>query len=410
MFNKVRILVLPIILLFSFSISLVISYARYESQISVFEDEAAAIETLSTEDQPKSIFDLQSKSAILVDAGSGQVLFEKNCHDKLMPASVTKIMPLILIMEAIDSGKIKLEDKVSCSEYAAGMGGSQVWLEPGEQMSVDDLLKCVVIGSANDATVMLGEHVYGSNEAFVKAMNDKAKKLGMNDTNFVNATGLDVDNHLTSAYDIALMSRELINKHPLIFKYTTVWMDTVRNGEFGLNNTNKLIKFYKGCDGLKTGSTSKALFSLSATAQRNGLRLIAVAMAAPTSKIRNAEVSKLLDHGFANYGSVLVGKKNDVFGTIKVARGVTSRLDCIVPDDVRVLVKKGEEGTVERIITLEPKIQAPVKKGQKVGEVELKSKDKNLGKYDLVARDTIDKASFIRIFQSMFNRWLYIGR
>ena len=294
MFGRIRISIVGIVLTILFSFTLISSYAELNEGAAEFEDEGVVVETLQNTDGPKSIFDLQSKSAALIDASSGQVLFEKNSHEKLKPASVTKVMSLVLIMEAIDLGKVKLEDKVTCSEYAAGMGGSQIWLEPGEQMTVEELLKCIIVASANDCTVMLAEHTYGSIEGFVKAMNEKAKELGMKDTNFVNATGLDDDNHYTTAYDIALMSRELINKHTLVFKYTTIWMDTVRNGEFGLANTNKLIRYYKGYDGLKTGSTSKALFCLSATAKRDNLRLIATVMAAPTSKIRNAEVSKAI--------------------------------------------------------------------------------------------------------------------
>ena len=406
----VRTLILAFILTYVISIPLTYSYANMEDDISVFEDEEVSQQTINNQDEPKSIFELQSKSAILTDAGSGQVLFEKNSHERLAPASVTKVMSLLLFLEAIDKGKVKLDEKVTCSEHAAGMGGSQIFLEPGEQMTVDELLKSITVASGNDATVALAEHTYGSSEAFINAMNEKAKQLGMKDTNFVNATGLDADNHYTSAHDIAIMSGELLNKHPLIHKYTTIWMDTVRNGEFGLANTNKLIRFYRGCDGLKTGSTSKALFCVSISANRNGLRLITVIMAAPTSKIRFAEASKLLDHGFANYSSVLVGKKGDAYGIVKVAKGTKSKLDCIVPEDVRVLVKKGEQGNIERIISLEPKIQAPIQKGQKVGEVELRAKNQSICKFNLVAKEPVSKATFVNVFGSMFNNWYSLGR
>jgi len=376
----------------------------------VFEDEGTSIQTIKSQDEPKSIFELQSKSVLLMDSATGQVVFKKNPHEKLPPASVTKIMSILLFMEAIDSGRIKLNEKVSCSEFAAGMGGSQIYLEPGEQMTVDELMKAVVVASGNDATTALAEHIYGSQENFVSLMNEKAKQLGMKDTNFVNPTGLDADGHLTTAYDIALMSRELINKHPTIHKYMSIWMDTVRNGEFGLANTNKLVRFYRGCDGLKTGSTSKAMFCVSETAVRNGLRLIAVIMAAPSSKVRFAEASKLLDHGFANYSSVLVGKKGDVYGTVKVAKGLKSELDCIVPEDKKLLVKKGEEKTAERIVSLNGTIQAPVKKGQKIGEIVIKTKDKTIGKIDLVASESIDKVNFFNIYSSLVANWYTVGR
>ncbi|MGE5473182.1 MAG: D-alanyl-D-alanine carboxypeptidase family protein [Ignavibacteriales bacterium] len=388
-----------------------ISFAQiYEEETGVFEDEGTSIQTIKSEDEPKSIFDLQSKSVVLMDSSTGQVIFNKNPHEKLPPASVTKIMSLLLIMEAIDSGRTKISENVSCSEYAAGMGGSQIYLEPGEQMSVEELLKSICVASANDATVALAEHIYGSEENFVRLMNEKAKELGMRDTNFVNTTGLDADNHLTSAYDIALMSRELINKHPAVHKYMSIWMDTVRNGEFGLANTNKLVRFYRGCDGIKTGSTSKALFCVSETAVRNGLRLITVIMAAPSSKVRFAEASKLLDHGFANYSSVIVGKKGDVYGTIKVAKGLESELDCVVPEDIKLLVKKGEERNAERIVSLNGTIKAPVKKGQKIGEIVLKVKGNKIGKIDLVAYKSIEKVNCFNIYSAMLMKWYFIGR
>lgn len=404
-----KILTLTISFIFIFSMAITSVEALWEEP-SNFEDSGGAVEVIKNNTQPTSIFNLESKSVLLGDATSGQVLFEKNSHEKLPPASVTKILPLLLYMEAIDSGRIKLSDKVTCSEYAAGMGGSQIWLEPGEQMSVDEMLKCIAVVSANDCTEALGEHIFGSTEALVKAMNDKAKQLGMKDTNFVNPTGLDAEGHYTSAYDIFLMSRELINKHPSIHKYTTIWMDTVRNGAFGLSNTNKLVRYYKGCDGIKTGSTSTALFCVSESAKRNGLNLITVIMAAPTSKARFAEATKLLDHGFANYSSVLVGKKGDVYGTVKVTNGMKSSIDCCAEEDVKVMMKKGNEGAIERIVSIEPKIKAPVSKGQKVGEVVLKTKDKNLGKFNLIANKSVDKATFGNIYCKMFDIWSTIGR
>jgi D-alanyl-D-alanine carboxypeptidase (penicillin-binding protein 5/6) len=381
-------------------------FAEFDAFNQVFEDQSVVPTIANVNDKTKGISELQSKSAILMDASTGQVLFDKNSHERLPLASVTKVMSLLLIMEALDSGRIKLDDKVTCSENAASMGGSQIFMEQGEQMTVNDLLKCVAVSSANDATVALAEFTYGSEEAFVIAMNEKAKLLGMKDTNFVNPTGLDADNHYSSAYDIALMSKELLMKHPGIHKYTTIWMDTVRNGEFGLSNTNNLVRFYKGCDGLKTGSTSKALFCVSETAVRNGFRLICVIMAAPSSKVRFAEASKLMDHGFASYNSVLVGKKGDIYGTIDVAKGIKNKVDCIVGEDIRILVKKGDESNVQRIVTLPTKVSAPIEKGQKIGEVLVKTKTKDIKKYDLIAKESIDKATIWRLFINMIKRLL----
>lgn len=410
MFKKL----ITLFIIAAFLVTNILAFSTYAEifveDTGVFEDEGGSIQTMQNQDEPKSIFELKSKSVLLMDAATGQVIFLKNPHEKLPPASVTKIMSILLFMEAIDSGRTKWDEKVSCSEYAAGMGGSQIYLEPGEQMTVDELMKSVCVASGNDATVALAEHIYGSEENFVRLMNEKAKELGMKDTNFINTTGLDADNHFTSAYDIALMSRELVNKHPSVHKYMSIWMDTVRNGEFGLANTNKLVRFYRGCDGIKTGSTSKAMFCVSETAVRNGLRLIAVIMAAPSSKVRFAEASKLLDHGFANYSSVLVGKKGDVYGTVKVAKGLKSEMDCIVPQDRKLLVKKGEERNTERIVSLNGIIRAPVKKGQKVGEIILKTKDKTIGKIDLVASQSIDKVNFFNIYSSMLSKWYTVGR
>lgn len=410
MSNRLRIIIVVFTMLFALITASPILCTALDEDVGVFEDEGISVQTMNQDSQPSSLSDLKSKSAILLDAGSGQVLFEKKCHERLPLASVTKVMSMLLFMEAIDSGRVKYSDKATCSEHAASMGGSQIWLEPGEQMTVEELMKCVAVASANDCTVALAEHIYGSHEGFVNLMNEKARQLGMKDTNFINATGLDADNHYSSAYDIALMSKELINKHPTVKRFTTIWMDTARNGEFGLANTNRLIRYYKGCDGIKTGSTSKALFCLSASAARNGLKLITVVMAAPTSKDRFAEASKLLDNGFANYSSVLVGKKEDVYGTIKVSKGTKTNMNCVVPEDMRVLVRKGAEGTVERLVSIEPKIQAPVKKGQKVGEITLKTKQKNLGKFDLVAPETIDKVNVGNLFKSMADSWFRIGR
>ena len=269
-------------------IGLIISLAIFTANIGIVFAEEVKV-------------DISSKSAILMDVSSGKVIFEKNSNEKLPPASVTKVMSILLIMEAVDSGQITLQDKVPCSENAAGMGGSQIWLEVGEELTVDEMLKAICVVSANDCTVAMAEYLCGSEEAFVSKMNERAKELGMNDTTFKNCHGIDEDGHLTSAYDIALMSRELLNNHHTILNYTTIWMDTLRDGESELVNTNKLIRNYKGATGLKTGSTSVALYNLSASATRDGMSLIAVILKAPTTKIRFSEAQKLLDYGFNNY-------------------------------------------------------------------------------------------------------------
>ena len=265
-----------------------------------------------------TILSLSVGSAVLIEQNSGQVLYNQNMHEKLRPASVTKVMTILLIMEAIDSGKLSYTDKIPCSEKAAGMGGSQIWLDVREELTVDEMLKAICVVSANDCTVAMAEYLAGSEEAFVNQMNAKAKELGMNDTTFKNCHGIDEDGHVTSAYDIALMSRELLTKHPSITKYTTIYMDSLRDGKSSLVNTNKLVRNYKGATGLKTGSTSVALYNLSASATRNDLSLIAVIMKAPTSPIRFAEAQKLLDYGFNNFEYKKLANDNDFIKEISV--------------------------------------------------------------------------------------------
>ena len=291
---------------------------------------------------------LESGGAVLIEQTTGQVLYDHNMHEKLRPASVTKVMSILLIMEAVDSGQISLQDKVPCSENAAGMGGSQIWLEVGEELTVDEMLKAICVVSANDCTVAMAEYLCGSEEAFVSKMNERAKELGMNDTTFKNCHGIDEDGHLTSAYDIALMSRELLNNHTTILNYTTIWMDTLRDGESELVNTNKLIRNYKGATGLKTGSTSVALYNLSASATRDGMSLIAVILKAPTTKLRFSEAQKLLDYGFNNYEFKSLAVKGNVLKEADVTKGVTSKVNLIVENDVGILLKKGEDKNVSQ--------------------------------------------------------------
>ena len=305
--------------------------------------------------------EIKAKSAILMEPQTGEILYESNSDQQLPPASITKIMSLLLVMEALDRGDFTLETPVSASEHACSMGGSQIWLEPGECMTVHELLKATVIASANDACVALGELIAGSEEAFVALMNQRASELGMNNTNFVNCTGLDAKEHLTTAHDVAVMSCELI-KHKLITKYSTVWMDSLRDGKSELVNTNKLVRFYKGTTGLKTGTTSTAKYCLSASAERNGLSLVAVVMAGETSADRFEGAKKLLDYGFANY-SFLEIKSELKDKETKLSGGVAPAVKVKAEETVKVLLNKSSKKNIERVTVWKENITAPVKKG-----------------------------------------------
>ncbi len=331
------------------------------SQISTETNSAEATTGTST-----NTLSLESGAAILIEQTTGQVLYEHNIHEQLRPASVTKVMSILLIMEALDSGKINLTDKVPCSENAAAMGGSQIWLDPRETLSVDEMLKAICVNSANDCVVAMSEFIAGSEEAFVQMMNDKAKELGMNDTTFKNCHGLDEDGHVTSAYDISVMSRELLNNHPSITKYTTIWTDSLRDGKSQLSNTNKLIRTYKGATGLKTGSTSLALYNLSASATRDDLSLIAVIMKAPSTKVRFAEAQRLLDFGFNTFSFKQFGKKDDTVKNISIDKGVTSNVEAILRDNCGTLIEKGKDKNIEQTLNLPENIPAPVTTGQKL--------------------------------------------
>ena len=309
-----------------------------------------------------------SPSALLMEKETGTVLFAKDEHEKLEPASVTKVMTLLLVMEAIDNGTLHYDDMVTGSAHACSMGGSQIWLEPGEQLSVSDMLKAVCVVSANDCAVALAEQVAGSEEAFVEKMNEKAKELGMNDTTFKNATGLPAAGHVTSAYDIALMSRELLLHHPDIKKYTTIWMDTLRNGTSSLVNTNKLIRFYDGATGLKTGSTDSALYCLSGTAERNGMELIAVIMKGPTSAQRFADAENLLSYGFSTYALAKI-TPDAALPPIKVTLGSQATVQPVLSDQNALLLKKEQVAKLQKSVSLPEKVDAPVQKGTQLGEL-----------------------------------------
>ena len=353
---------------------------------------------------------LESGAAILIDQKSGEVLYEYNAHEQLRPASVTKVMTILLIMEALDSGKISLDDKIPCSQNAAAMGGSQIWLDVREELSVNDMLKAICVVSANDCTVAMAEYIGGSEEAFVQMMNTKAKQLGMNDTTFKNCHGIDEDGHVTSSYDIALMSKELLNNHPEITQYTTIWMDSIRDGKSELVNTNKLVRNYQGATGLKTGSTSLALYNLSASATRNDLSLIAVIMKAPTTKVRFAEATKLLDYGFANYTSKSFGNKGDIIQTVDVNKGINPQVNLILEEDACVLIKKGDTGNITQNVIVNENISAPIKAGDILGKIEFKAGDELILEKNLIAQNDVNKSTLWNITTNLYLKWFNMCR
>ena len=402
---------LILVTVFTFSVVLATDDSVYVWSSETEPLSANITETSSeTTETTDNSLNLESGGAVLIEQKTGQVLYEHNMHEQLRPASVTKVMSLLLIMEALDSGQISLTDKVPCTEDAAGMGGSQIWLEVGEELTVDEMLKAICIVSANDCTVAMADYLCGSQEAFVQKMNERAKELGMNDTTFKNCHGIDEDGHVTSAYDIALMSRELLNNHPTILNYTTIWMDSLRNGESELVNTNKLIRNYKGATGLKTGSTSVALYNLSASATRDGLSLIAVIMKAPTTKIRFSESQKLLDYGFSNYQYKDLATRGTVLKEADVTKGVTSKVNLVVESDVGLLLKKGEDKNIEQTINLEGNISAPVAQGQKVGEIVYTLNGVEVGRTNIVAESSVEKKTFFSIASYLYRNWFTMLR
>lgn len=350
--------------------------------------------------------DLNAKSALLMDVATGTVLYEKECHERLAPASVTKVMTMLLIMEAVDSGRIQLTDQVTASEAAAAKGGSQIYLKVGETMPVSDMLKSIAVSSANDCACAMAELLAGSESAFVEQMNKRAQELGMADTRFVNCTGLDdsaeAKEHRTSAYDIALMSRELLKHHPDIKKYTTIWMDTVRDGAFGLSNTNKLIRFYSGATGLKTGYTTGAGYCLSASAKREGMELIAVVMGCESSQKRTADCKALLDYGYANYSVVRPGLKEG--RTVAVHLGKQATVPVELVDRREILVDKAKRTSLSAKVELVQAVPAPVEKGQNLGTIKVYSDDKMLIQLPLVAGESVEKLSFWDVYQIVLRR------
>lgn len=407
-----------IVLLCSFILFNTFAFAVSDATAYVWSNQSKKLETAETSvglnsssatvtDNPLA---LDCGAACLIEQNSGLIIYDYNMHEKLRPASVTKIMSLLLIMEALDTGKIQLTDKIPCTEDAAKMGGSQIWLDVRETLTVEEMLKAICVVSANDCVVAMADYLEGSQDAFVKKMNQKAQELGMNDTTFKNCHGIDEDGHLTSAYDIAIMSRELLMNHPSITKYTTIWMDSLRDGKSSLVNTNKLVRNYNGCTGLKTGSTSIALYNLSASATRNNLSLIAVVLKAPTPAIRFSNAQKLLDYGFSNYTVTSFGKKGDVIKSVEIKKGTTSSIDAILENDAEVLISNGSNKDVTQEIKLDDTFNAPILEGQKLGEVEFSINGNVVSTVNLVANKSSDKLSFGSIIKFVMNKWFNMLR
>ena len=350
--------------------------------------------------------DVAGKSAVLMDAATGTILYESNSHEPLAPASVTKVMTLLLIMEAIDSGSINWNDTVTASEAAAAKGGSQIFLKPGETMRVSDMVKSIAVSSANDCACAMAEHLAGSESAFADKMNARAAELGMNDTHFVNCTGLDDDDsakeHRTSAHDIALMSRELLKNHPDIKKYTTIWMDTVRDGAFGLSNTNKMVRFYDGCTGLKTGFTAGAGYCLSASAEREGMELIAVVMGCETSALRFAACKSMLDYGFANFALVTPAPEDTY--TVPVVLGKVDTVTAVPGEDATLLIDKSQRSSISTHVVLDESVKAPVSQGQRLGTMAIRSGEQVLRQIPMVAETTVERLTFWDIFGKILRR------
>ncbi len=404
-FKKMLVGFFVLVFLFSFPLNVFSAESITVSSECDISDLYEPIEASSTAEQIGQTLEIKAKSAILLEPKTGEVLYEMNSDQPCAPASITKIMSLLLVMEAIKEKNLSLEDVVVASQHASQMGGSQIWLEEGESMTVHDLLKAAVIASANDATVALGEQIAGSEEGFVVLMNEKAKSLGMTNTHFVNATGLDAEGHISSARDVAIMSAELI-KHPLIKNYSTVWMDTLRDGSSELVNTNKLVRFYEGTTGLKTGTTSNAGYCLSATAERDGMELVAVVMDGETSNERFNAAKKLLDYGFANFKFQNIEPEISKNQTVAVKGGVEAEVKVLCEDNFGALLKKTDAAQISQSVFLPESVKAPVKKGEVIGTVTVFNGDTELSVFEITAGADVKKMSvsvaFLWVLRGLF--------
>ena len=392
-----------IIFLFTSLVILLTSFSYGFTSLTIWDhiEDSTEITNSST----ANYINLESESAILIETTTGEILYEKDIHKKLRPASVTKIMSLLLIMEALDRSEISLETPIPCSERASSMGGSQIWLDSNENLTVEEMLKAICIVSANDCTVAMAEYLCGSEELFVQKMNERAKELGMNDTTFKNCHGIDEDGHLSSSYDISIMSKELLNNHPEITTYTTIWNDTLRDGKSELVNTNKLVRTYNGITGLKTGSTSLALYNLSASANRNDLSLIAVVLRAPSPKIRFAEAKLLLDYGFSNFSFKKIAQKDTVFQSIPVNKGTEDSLNLIFEKDVGIILKKQSANNIIEETFVPQEIVAPIEKNDVIGTISYSLDGLPIASVNLIAEKSINKISFINSFKKIAFSW-----
>lgn len=363
----------------------------------------AAILLFLTEAPAKADAEINAKSAVLVETRSGRVLYEYNADERLAPASVTKIMTMLLVMEAIERGEITYDTAVTASERAKSMGGSTIFLDTGEQMTVDDLLKGIAVASGNDACVAIAEHLSGTVEAFVAAMNNRAAELGMTNTNFVTCNGLDDDNHYTSARDISIMSRELL-KHRDILRYTTIWMDSLRGGKFQLANTNKLIRYYKGANGLKTGSTSKAGNCISATAKRDDMELCAVVLGSPNSKTRFAAASSLLNYGFDNFASSGL-TAGETAGEVSVIKGMEGNVRAVLEENCYAVTEKSRKSDIKKLVRIRKNVKAPVKKGDRLGKITLVLDGEVISEADIVAERDVEKIHFGNMYLKVLKKW-----
>ena len=411
--KKSKILIIMLLFIFSFlTFSPLIYATTYQYPTTKKTTINTNTSSMQTEAPVTPEFAFKSEAQILVELSTGKVLYENNADEHLFPASVTKLMTLILIMEQIDSGKLKYTDTVTCSAYASHMGGSQIWFKEGESLTIDEALKCICVGSANDVTVAMAELIAGSEQNFVKLMNNKAKELNLQNTLFKNPDGIDddltIDQHYTCARDIATMSRELLLKHPDITKYTSIWMDTIRNGAFGLTNTNKLVRFYDGTIGLKTGSTSKAGFNVSEVAQRNGTTFIAVIMKAPSSDIRNEEAKQLLNYAFANYESKKIYDKDTIVDNISINKCIGIKFDVKIKNQISTLINKGDKIETENEIQYNDNIKAPLKNGDTVGKIIIKNKvsGEQIAQSDIIIGRDAYKSNLSQYYKYMIKKFL----